>query len=645
MRTAETILGIIRDRGRQGLPLEDMYRQLFNPALYLLAYGKIGRNAGALTPGVTPETMDGMSLKRIQAIIDALRMETYRWTPVRRVYIEKKRSTKKRPLGIPAGSDKLLQEVLRLILEAYYEPQFSDHSHGFRPGHGCGTALTDIYQTWTGTTWFIEGDITACFDSFDHQVLLSSLREHIHDNRFLRLIENLLKAGYLEDWKYRATLSGAPQGGVVSPILSNIYLGRLDTFVEQVLIPAYTRGRRRRHYAPYDRLACRIGRARKQRAVDQLRALRKAQRQLPSRDPQDPTYRRLRYVRYADDFLLGFAGPRSEAEEIKRQIGAFLQESLKPELSEQKTLITHARTEKAHFLGYEVCIFQADSKLTGGQRSINGDVGLRVPLDVVKGKCKRYMHGGKPVHLVERTNDSVLSIVAGYELEYAGVVNYYRMAYNLSSLGALRHVMGTSLVKTLAHKLRLSAPQVWRKYQGVYAGHKALIVVHQREDKKPLVAVFSRTDLKWRPGVRQLDDDPARIWSTRTELVERLVADTCELCGSQEQVQVHHIRKLADLTRPGRRARPAWVAVMAARQRKTLIVCGHCHAAIHAGRLSRDTENPGSTGEPDARKPARPVREGADGKVPAWGVATRRRPTLYKRRDPRGGCYNEGRSR
>ena len=231
MRNAATILGIIRDRGKRGLPLEDIYRQLFNPQLYLLAYGRIYRNAGAMTPGTTAETVDGMSLEKIAAIIDALRQERYRWTPVRRIYIEKKHSTKKRPLGIPSWSDKLLQEVIRLLLEAYYDPQFSPHAHGFRPHRGCHTALDEIAHKWVGTTWFVEGDIRACFDTLDHTVLMTTLREKLHDNRFLRLIETLLQAGYLEEWRYHATLSGSPQGAVLSPLLSNIYLDKLDNYV------------------------------------------------------------------------------------------------------------------------------------------------------------------------------------------------------------------------------------------------------------------------------------------------------------------------------------------------------------------------------------------------------------------------------
>src|SRR5438876_1055254 len=235
MRTANTILGLIRERGKKGLPLERVYKLLYNRNLYLTAYGKIYRNKGAMTHGVTDETPDGMSLAKIDAIIEALRYERLQWLPARRTYIPKKNG-KKRPLGMPVWTDKLVQEVVRLILEAYYEPQFSDHSHGFRPGRGCHTALSDIYHKWHGTTWFIEGDVTACFDSLDHTVMMTTLAENIHDNRFLRLIENLLKAGYLEDWRHNKTLSGTPQGGVISPLLSNIYLNKLDRYVEQELL-------------------------------------------------------------------------------------------------------------------------------------------------------------------------------------------------------------------------------------------------------------------------------------------------------------------------------------------------------------------------------------------------------------------------
>lgn len=238
MRNADTMLGVIRERGRRRLPLENIYRQLYNHNLYLQAYGRLYRNDGAMPPGATTDTADAMALTKIDAIIDALRHERYRWTPVRRVYIEKKHSTKKRPLGLPTWSDKVRQEVIRLLLEAYYNPQFSPHSHGCRPGRGCHTALGEITRGWKGVQWFIEGDSSQGFDSLDHSVLLSILGESFHDQRFLRLIANLLKAGYLEAWRSHTTRSGVPQGGGVSPILSNLSLDRLERFVETVLLPA-----------------------------------------------------------------------------------------------------------------------------------------------------------------------------------------------------------------------------------------------------------------------------------------------------------------------------------------------------------------------------------------------------------------------
>ena len=300
MQSAETVLSVLRDRGGRGLPCDELYRQLFNPQLYLLAYGRLYSNQGAMTAGVDGETVDGMSAQKIGRIVDALRHERYRFKPARRVYIPKKNG-KKRPLGLPSWSDKLVGEVIRLLLEAYYEPRFSARSHGFRPRRGCHTALSEVAEKWTGTTWFIEGDISDCFGSLDHEVMLSTLAENIRDNRFLRLLRNMLQAGYLEDWVWNATLSGAPQGGVVSPILSNIYLDRLDRFVETVLIPEYTRGDLRRNNNEFDRVRMAANRAYKRGDRQKASALRKQLRGMPSKDPDDPGYRRLRYTRYADD--------------------------------------------------------------------------------------------------------------------------------------------------------------------------------------------------------------------------------------------------------------------------------------------------------------------------------------------------------
>src|SRR6266478_463716 len=266
-----------------------------------------------MTPGVSEETADGMSEAKIKQITGLMRREKYRFSPARRVYIPKKNG-RLRPLGMPTWSDKLVGEVVRLLLEAFYDPQFPDSSHGFRKSRGCHTALREIGSTWTGTTWFIEGDISDCFGSLDHEILLGILAEKIHDNRFLRLIRNMLKAGYLEDWDYRDTPSGVPQGGTVSPILSNVYLDKFDTFVEQELIPQYTRGALRAANPAYRQADALLRRARRRGDRAQARHLMKQMRMLPSTDPMDPGYRRLRYVRYADDHLLGFTGSRAEAE-------------------------------------------------------------------------------------------------------------------------------------------------------------------------------------------------------------------------------------------------------------------------------------------------------------------------------------------
>ena len=299
MQETEVVLSVLRERGRKGLPLTQLYRQMFNKELYLLAYGNIYSNQGVMTPGASEETADGMSEDKIEQIIGLIRCEQYRFSPARRVYIPKKNG-KLRPLGLPSWSDKLVGEVVRLLLEAYYDPGFSDRSHGFRKRRGCHTALREIHNTWTGTTWFVEGDISDCFGGFDHEILLRILAEKIHDQRFLRLIRHMLKAGYLEDWEYRNTLSGVPQGGVVSPILSNIYLHKLDEFVERELIPQYTRGALRAANPAYRQVDALLRRARRRGDRAQARRLAGQMRRLPSTDPMDPGYRRLRYVRYAD---------------------------------------------------------------------------------------------------------------------------------------------------------------------------------------------------------------------------------------------------------------------------------------------------------------------------------------------------------
>jgi group II intron reverse transcriptase/maturase len=593
MQNADTVLAVLRERGRRGLPCDELYRQLFNPQLYLMAYGRVYSNQGAMTPGVTQETVDGMSLGKIGSIIDAMRHERYRFSPVRRIYIPKSNG-KQRPLGLPTWSDKLVGEVVRLLLEAYYEPTFSDRSHGYRPGRGCHTALREVANTWTGTVWFIEADISDCFGSLDHEVLLSILAEKIHDNRFLRLVRAMLTAGYLEDWTWGATLSGTPQGGVASPILSNIYLHRLDTFVETVLIPQHTRGERRARNPAYQEVFNALCRARRRGDRATTRALRQRLHTLRSSDPRDPGYRRLRYVRYADDHLLGFAGPKAEAEQIKQQLTAFLREDLALELSPDKTLITHARHGAARFLGYDITVQHDAHQLTRGRRAINGQIGLRVPPTVIKAACTRYLQRGKPARRPALTSRDDHDIVKVYGAEYRGTIQYYLLANNIRALHRLRWAAEVSMLKTLASKHRSTMRKMSARYRAKIdtpVGPRRCFeaVRHRGGGRTPLVARFGGIPLRRQKSAVLNDRVPGRAPHGQKELVTRLLKGRCELCEDTGPMLVHHIGALAELDTLDPHP-PEWVTVMARRRRKALVVCATCHDHIHHGQSAPLTE-------------------------------------------------------
>src|SRR5689334_1151831 len=588
MQTAEVVLGVLRERGRKGLPCTQLYRQMFSKDLYLLAYGNIYSNSGAMTPGASAETADGMSEDKIEQIIGLMRQERYRFAPARRTYIPKKNG-KLRPLGLPSWSDKLVGEVVRLLLEACYEPRFSDRSHGFRKGRGCHTALREIREVWKGTTWFIEGDISDCFGSLDHSVMAATLAERIHDQRFLRLIRHMLRAGYLEDWEYHDTLSGCPQGGVVSPILSNIYLHKLDEFVERELIPRYTRGASRKRNPEYMRARHRREKARRHGDRAAARDLLRQMRTLPSVDPMDPGYRRLRYSRYADDHILGFTGPKAEAEQIKAELTRFLRETLRLELNQDKTLISHARTQPARFLGYRIIVQHCDTQITRSRRLVNGRIALRVPPDVIKAKTAPYRRKGKPWHRPGLQNLDAYDIVRIYAAEYRGIVNYYLLAQDVWRLGTLCWYAQTSMLKTLAAKHKSSVAKMAARYKAkAITGHGPRTCFEARltrKGKKDLVARFGGIPLRQDRRAVIHDPAPARTSYPRKELIHRLRKRRCELCEHSSTVAVHQVAALKHLgtTGPGQ---PAWAALMARMRRKTLIVCAPCHEYIHANPVT-----------------------------------------------------------
>ncbi len=323
--------------------------------------------------------------------------------------------------------------------------------------------------------------------------------------------------------------------------------------------------------------------------------LRNQAQAMPSMDVNDPEYRRLKYVRYADDFLLGFNGPRAEAEEIKQQLRKFLQEELKLELSEEKTLITHARSEAARFLGYEVTTLQEDRKRSmtkngTDRRSANGRIGLRVPRDIIEEKRKSYMRGGKATHRAELIQESDYTTILTYQLEFRGIANYYRLAYNMVALHKLKWVMQVSLIKTLASKCKMTAAQVVRKYEAEIVvkdkKYKGLRVSIPRQDKKPLVATWGGVPLVWDIKAT-LEEQPSKLYAGRSELERRLLAEICELCGATDKLEVHHIRAMKDLHKHAGRSKPSWMVRMIALKRKTMILCRTCHEDVTFGRPMR----------------------------------------------------------
>jgi hypothetical protein len=437
----------------------------------------------------------------------------------------------------------------------------------------------------------------ASFDNIDHAVLLEIIRRDIHDGRLVRLIEGLLKAGYMEDWKYHDTLGGTPQGGIISPLLANIYLNDLDKWVESTLVPAHTRGAKRRVGSDYGRLQAQLGKARGEKNLEETKRLMKERRKLTSYDPTDPDYRRLRYVRYADDFILGFVGPKKEAERIRELLGEFLREKLRLTLSAEKTLITHAADEKARFLGYEIKTTRDGNLIANdGRRATNGSIALLMPREVIRKYRSRYSKRGKVVHRPELRAETDYTILQRYQLVLRGIYNYYCMAVNVSRrMDRLKRILQISLIKTLASKFRSGMSEIRKKYQATLPDtgegiHKVLRVVVNRPGRDPLVAIFGGIPFVRIPdGKGTADFDFRQAWFTpgggRAEVVIRLLIGKCELCDAEKvPVAVHHIRKLADIDRPGRRPKAAWEKIMSARKRKTLVVCRQCHNDITYGR-------------------------------------------------------------
>lgn len=590
MQSTESVIQVMQTLGEKRSKITRVYRQMYNKNLYISAYSKLYRNKGALTSGATPETVDGMSLDRIEAIVEKMRREAYRWSPVKRRYITRK-DGRKRPLGLPTWGDKLVEDVLRQMLEAYYEPQFSDNSHGFRPNRGCHTALQQIANNWTGTVWFIEGDIKSCFDHIDHEKLMTILGKQIEDPRILRLIRHRLFSGIMEDWAYQRTYSGTPQGGVLSPLLANIYLNELDQYIENTLQPNWNREKKRKYNPAYSTVHRHLSRAKRQKDWKRYKQLTQEKRCIPSQDMHDPDYRRLKYVRYADDFLLAFVGTKEEARQILTQIEEFLSLELGFQISESKSRITHAKSGTAKFLGYGISIYgNISDQITGARRSANGRVTLKLPEGICESKEREWKRKGNPRISGLALAYSVEEAMSSYQIQYRGLVNYYQYAVDVHELARVKNAMEQSLVHTLAQKLKISVSQVYHRYSThiIVNGEKYKVlqsVVKDEKTGRKYTATWGGIPLKRvRVVGNPLDDKVSYGYQARSELVQRMFAEKCELCGKQtRELEGHHTNQLQHYIRHKRAGKPLkdWEAQMVLRRRKTLFVCKPCHVKIH----------------------------------------------------------------
>lgn len=571
-----------------------LYRYLLRPDIYFVAYKNLYANNGAATKGVTEDTADGFSEAKIDSIIKALADETYQPMPVRRTYIQKKNNRKKlRPLGIPTFTDKLVQEVLRMILEAVYEPIFLDVSHGFRPKRSCHTALKQLRREFNGTRWFVEGDIKGCFDNINHAVLVGLLSNKIKDARITKLIYKFLKAGYLENWQYHKTYSGTPQGGIISPILANIYLHELDKFVMKLKSEFDTPGvgqitpEYRELHNEIKRLSHRLTKVTGEEREMVLAEYKSKRQKLMTIPCTAQTDKKLKYVRYADDFLIAVKGNREDCQWIKSKLAEFIGDTLKMELSEDKTLITHS-SKCARFLGYDVRVRRSGKIKRGGpghvkMRTLNGGVELLVPLNdkirqfvFTKGVAIQKEDGSMfPVHRKYLIGLTDLEIVSVYNAELRGICNYYGMASNFCKLHYFAYLMEYSCLKTLASKHKTSLSKIIDKFNDG-TGKWGVPYETKLGNKRRYFANYA--DCKGKGSATDYISNAAVVYGYAVNTLEnRLKAKVCELCGTTESdhYEVHHINKLKNL-----KGKERWEIAMIAKHRKTLVVCRDCHRSI-----------------------------------------------------------------
>ena len=636
-RTSKALSGVSKATLNKGVRVKHLFRIMTHyPDLWMRAYSNIYSNRGAMTEGVDGKTLDGMSNARIKEIIDNLKEGTYSPKPVKRVYIPKKEG-KKRPLGIPSGDDKLVQEVVRILLEQVYEPVFQEESYGFRPNRSCLLALNDIRKTWSGVKWIADMDIKGFYDNVNNSKLIELLEKKIDDRKFIKLIKSLLSAGVMEDWVLSKTYSGVPQGGICSPILANVYLHELDLFMKN-LVDNFNKGKTRKISPEYIKLQTGILRAKNQlfdakkrggvlpfffeEMEKHISRADERRRSISYYDTADEGFKRLRYARYADDFIVGICGSKQDVQEIFDQIRGFLKSKLLLDVADEKSGIHHI-TDGVDFLGYHIygnpnltrqrktkCGVTKDGRTYyGTRRSATASIALEVPKEKVWEFCKRNGYIRKnykphPRNMLLHLDD--LSIIKTFNAEMQGFANYYCLAPR-KRLFLMEWAGISSLYHTLAKKHKSSCMKMKTKTR-VGDEHG---IFYEVKGQRRFCKIFKVKHLK-EPDFTKSSDvvANAKIFSNRnTEILTRYNAGDCEYCGiGDKPVEIHHLRKLADV-----KAKPNKSALdlkMAALHRKTIILCVDCHNQLHSGQLPAWKRDFYKDGEPSAVKAARSVRRG-----------------------------------
>ena len=594
MRNPEYVLKSLSEKAKnKEYRYERLYRNMYNPEFYLLAYQNIAKSQGSMTAGADGQTLDGMSMERIERITAKMKDHSYQSNPARRVYIAKKNSNKKRPLGIPSADDKLIQEIIRMILEAIYELTFSNNSHGFRPNRSCHTALKEITTLFTGAKWIIEGDIKACFDSFDHHVTIELLRKRIKDEAFISLMWKFLRAGYMEQWEYHKTYSGSPQGSGMSPILANIYLHELDVFMDG-LKNNFDKGdtRNRKVNKDYDKVRWAYRKAKSNleanRTDENLKAFKEAQKIMlstPHLNEMDESYKRVQYNRYADDFLIAVNGSKKDAQSIKEQVRVFLENELKLIMSEEKTHITHS-SKKVRYLGYDIRVSRSqDTKRTkkGLQRVWYGKVQLYMPKEKWIAKLRDYgafkikkdeagKEIWKPIHRGALMHLDEVAIISKYNSEIRGLYNYYRMAINVCNLDKFHFIMRGSCLKTLASKHDSSVMKMYKKYKSEKGDFGVNYTTKGGVKRCEFYNDGFRRNVNNAPDFADVMPE-YRTQIKSTSLAGRLRNGKCEACGALDvKVYMRHVKRLKDLNKDNE-----FDMLMIEKRRKSLALCQNCY--------------------------------------------------------------------